>query len=433
MEKVYLFGGGNNAYGVIAYLGRENIIAIVDNEPKKQGKQLLGISIIGFSDYVNCQDGETIVITTAMFEEIIRQLENNGIENYTIAPMIIMGIADADQIIKEWRLFEKNNLVIIGCNIVSEKICNLLFTINPRMNIKVVVNTSFEIDLASRLKLQTITYDEIEDNDQILLCKESLDSIEKMTLNRCGNVYDVFSLMPESNRIYKSRLELLKGIHDNEECFIVGNGPSLLLEDLEKIHELGIPSFGLNMIYKLYNSTKWKPAYYVVTEYNIYRTYYDEIKELPHENMFIKNFYYKEDTPDLENANYYPGYAKRGYYDNQRFSNDISQVVYAGYTVAFDALQIAVYMGFKTIYLIGMDFSYLNDPSEKGNHVYDNISTEKRVAVGRIYLDASIEAMKSAKKYADEHRINIYNATRGGKLEVFERVDIDNIFAEGKK
>jgi len=37
-------------------------------------------------------------------------------------------------------------------------------------------------------------------------------------------------------------------------------------------------------------------------------------------------------------------------------------------------------------------------------------------------------AFEKAKEYADGHGIKIYNATRGGKLEVFERVNFDDLF-----
>lgn len=39
-------------------------------------------------------------------------------------------------------------------------------------------------------------------------------------------------------------------------------------------------------------------------------------------------------------------------------------------------------------------------------------------------------AFISAKRYADTHDIKIYNETRGGMLEVFERVDFDTLFKE---
>ena len=37
-------------------------------------------------------------------------------------------------------------------------------------------------------------------------------------------------------------------------------------------------------------------------------------------------------------------------------------------------------------------------------------------------------AYKGAKIYAEKHGITILNATRGGRLEVFDRVDFDNLF-----
>ncbi len=43
-------------------------------------------------------------------------------------------------------------------------------------------------------------------------------------------------------------------------------------------------------------------------------------------------------------------------------------------------------------------------------------------------VDMHLEGYKSAGNYADIHGIKIYNATRGGKLEVFERVNFDSLF-----
>jgi hypothetical protein len=43
-------------------------------------------------------------------------------------------------------------------------------------------------------------------------------------------------------------------------------------------------------------------------------------------------------------------------------------------------------------------------------------------------VDKTTKAYQSAKAYADAHGIKVYNATRGGKLEVFERVDFDSLF-----
>ena len=43
-------------------------------------------------------------------------------------------------------------------------------------------------------------------------------------------------------------------------------------------------------------------------------------------------------------------------------------------------------------------------------------------------VDMQLDGYKAAKKYAEENGIKIYNATRGGKLEIFERVEYDTLF-----
>ena len=43
-------------------------------------------------------------------------------------------------------------------------------------------------------------------------------------------------------------------------------------------------------------------------------------------------------------------------------------------------------------------------------------------------VDKSTLTFLAAKRNADENGFKIYNATRGGKLEVFERVDFDTLF-----
>ena len=45
-------------------------------------------------------------------------------------------------------------------------------------------------------------------------------------------------------------------------------------------------------------------------------------------------------------------------------------------------------------------------------------------------MDVTYNAFEVAKQYADSHEIKIYNDTRGGKLEVFERKNLDEVFAE---
>ena len=95
-----------------------------------------------------------------------------------------------------------------------------------------------------------------------------------------------------------------------------------------------------------------------------------------------------------------------------------SVTVAAMYPFVFDSIKDP---GLST--LLGVDFSYAGSKDAKYEHFFKE---EKLVATG---FTAQVSlAYKAARKYADAHGIKIYNATRGGKLEVFERVDFDSLF-----
>lgn len=121
------------------------------------------------------------------------------------------------------------------------------------------------------------------------------------------------------------------------------------------------------------------------------------------------------------------------------FSTDISKQINCRGTVTFTCMQIAAYMGFSEIYLIGVDHNYQNIINDSGEVVVDN-SVKDYFCKG---YDEDIKdevvhnmgnntlAYIDAKKYCDESKkTKIYNATRGGKLEVFERVDLDILLSK---
>ena len=89
-------------------------------------------------------------------------------------------------------------------------------------------------------------------------------------------------------------------------------------------------------------------------------------------------------------------------------------------------MQLAAYMGVKEIYLLGVDFTY--GGQEKNVEYTHFYGTDKSGNASIGYVKHVALAYQSAKEYADSHGIKIYNATRGGKLEIFERVDFDSLF-----
>jgi hypothetical protein len=227
-------------------------------------------------------------------------------------------------------------------------------------------------------------------------------------------------------------LQRLRNTHIGARCFIIGNGPSLRVEDLNKLkNEV---TFAFNRIYYIFDQTEWRPTYYCSEDD---KTIFKSKKEI--DNIKVENKFFPINFPwdyriNFRNAKYYIfKFGDKGL--EPEFSNDIVKCIYWGNTVAYTAIQMAVYMGMKEIYLLGIDHNFSKMVNDKGEMIIDE--TVKDYFIDQYNSDkedlytpnveVSTRAFKAARKYADSNNIKIYNATRGGKLEVFERVDFDQL------
>lgn len=232
------------------------------------------------------------------------------------------------------------------------------------------------------------------------------------------------------------RIRELKNAFAGKRCFIVGNGPSLTCEDLDKLKNEY--TFAANGIYKLFDRTDWRPYFYVSIDYNALELETDCIKDLKAQYKFL-DITSKPKYDGRENVVYINSHKSRFTADKFTtattvFSEAPDRCIGAGYTVTFTALQLALYMGFTEIYLIGMDHSYKNRVSSNGA-----ITSDKNVAKDHFFDRADIDsyyffdgveyAYRLSRDYADSHGVQIRNATRGGFLEIFEREDFDELFA----
>ena len=98
-------------------------------------------------------------------------------------------------------------------------------------------------------------------------------------------------------------------------------------------------------------------------------------------------------------------------------------------------IQFAYYMGFSEIYLIGVDFSYaVTQKLDSKTYSYqgeNNYFIPGYLKPGEVAdmpnINANLLGFKAARDTIETNGRGIYNATRGGKLEVFERVDLDEL------
>lgn len=229
---------------------------------------------------------------------------------------------------------------------------------------------------------------------------------------------------------YSEKIRIFKNSKAGKRCFIIGNGPSLTVKDLDLI--MNEDCFAANRIFNIFDRTSWRPTYYVVDDWHGIST--DEANALTIPYLFFGDYFFRKHK--IKNPNSIVFYGHRTLdlnIDSFGFSDDISKEIFIGATVTFVAIQIAVYMGYNEIILLGMDHSFVYETDNKGNikrndnvlksHFFEDKGATR--IIGNI--EGMNNAYQSAKNYCDDHNIRILNATRGGALEIFTRVSLDEI------
>ncbi len=369
-----------------------------------------------------------------------------------------MNYMETDVYIEALKVFSKYKLYIVGAGKYGE-ILGLYLN-------KYKIPWEGYID--KRIQLERVNgkpvyaYKEIQDGYFVVSSYLYRDEIVK-ELKNCGFglnyiliyenqeiFYDLYNDLIDVRK-YTEKIRIFYKKHIKKRCFIIGNGPSLKVEDLEKMKREY--TFASNSIYALYKYTDWRPVYYCAGD----PVFCKEMMSAKETLMKLlegckaaftsaagEGIQYRNDA-DMDKLFYVHRLSDKDNNGYPRFSEDCSKQVYLGGTITYDMLQLAVYMGFQEIYLLGMDFSYSVERHDDNtitkanisNHMREIEEEEKRFYKGNLErysvtymadIDLQLAGYKAAKEYADSHNIKIFNATRGGKLEVFQRVNFDDIF-----
>ena len=235
----------------------------------------------------------------------------------------------------------------------------------------------------------------------------------------------------------EKQLLSFKGKHKGQRAFILGNGPSLNQCDLSLLK--GEVTFGVNAIFLNRERMGFYPTYYVVEDDFVAEDRADEINQLRGPRKFFGNYlsYCLQSQPDVVwmnlRMNYgpYPGFP--------HFSRNAARMVWVGGTVTYVCLQLAYYMGFTEIYLLGFDHSYKIPADAKidGEGILSQSNDPNHFNPGYFgkgyrWHDPMVERMEQAFRQArdifENNGRKILNATIGGKLEVFDRVDYYSLF-----
>jgi len=223
-------------------------------------------------------------------------------------------------------------------------------------------------------------------------------------------------------------IERFKDIHKGKRCFLIANGPSLKGIDFSLLkNEFTI---GLNRIYMMKEQNGFMPNYLACVDMDAQLLqFFDDYNSLD-----IPCFYNWQIRHKFSNSeNQYFIWDKL----KPDFSTDLAiQGHGTGKSVTYLAMQLAYYMGFTEVYLIGKDHSYNTSErtgtSIKSDGKEDNHFIKGYYKPGMQWFAPDYETEEYAYKLAKiafEKDGRIFkDATINGKLEVFEKIDFYSLF-----
>jgi len=228
----------------------------------------------------------------------------------------------------------------------------------------------------------------------------------------------------------KSRLSLERfyNIHQGERCFIIGNGPSLKQTDLSYLNSEF--TFGLNRIYLLFDMLGFSTSYYLSVNQLVVEQCADEIVKLTCPKFISWQASHALQF-DTQTTFLYT------YQENKLdFCYNVIDGVSEGATVTYVAMQLAYYMGFQQVILIGVDHSFNTKgfPNQTITSDGDDLNHFSPQYFGKGFrwqlpdLATSELAYQQAKVAYEQSGREIIDATINGKLQVFNKVDYCSLF-----
>jgi GT2 family glycosyltransferase len=225
----------------------------------------------------------------------------------------------------------------------------------------------------------------------------------------------------------------LRNRYLGQRCFILGNGPSLEIADLNRLkNEV---TFAANKIYLCFDQTEWRPTFYSVEDLLVAQNCKAEIMAMDRTTKIFAhhmlpylprqaNHHYTRWLPPLDNRS-----------PHREFSTDLTKGICWGSTITYSMLQMAVHMGFKEIYILGLDHSYVEPKNKRDGALIsegevNHFHPEYRKPGEKWHypvLDRLELSYQHAKDYCDTIDVKIYNASRFSKLETFPRANLDQV------
>lgn len=214
------------------------------------------------------------------------------------------------------------------------------------------------------------------------------------------------------------------GRHAGESALIVGNGPSLAHTPLDLA--AAIPSFGTNRIFLAADTLGFVPTYYLCAN-----------------RLVIEQS--REEISQLAMPRFLPGHSREQFaadddivWIRTRPSTLFSKHpqlsgFFTGSTITYIAMQLAYYMGFRRLLLVGVDHRFADKgPAHQvtvGDGPDQNHFDPRYFSNGFKWqlpdLEASERAYRRAKRVFERAGGEIVDCTIDGALRVYRRSDLE--------
>ena len=237
-----------------------------------------------------------------------------------------------------------------------------------------------------------------------------------------------------------AQLAALKDKYRGERCFIIGNGPSLRKTDVS--HLQNEFTFGMNRVYLAFEEWGFRTSFLVSVNDLVIEQCVDDFLALDMPRFFSwrshKHFIDRlpPNLPTAQPSTPQPPTFLYTTYDAPTFARDARFRLWEGATVTYVCLQLAFHMGFEEAILIGVDHSFQtkgeanktvvsqgDDPNHFAPHYFG-----KGFRWQLPDLDTSEQAYWLARRTWEAAGRRIVDATLGGKLTVFPKVDYESLF-----
>ena len=275
-------------------------------------------------------------------------------------------------------------------------------------------------------------------------------------LNKILKSYLINSLVDVHDLLFthhdlKKNIEL-KDKYNNKRIFILGSGSSILLYDLKVLsNECVMTQNSFHMHNDIFDINPTihcvVPYYQSEKEYSTWIEYIGDMKE----KMPSTSFIWGLNTKALID-NHHPELIKQSYYIRTKYNSltlkkakvNISKTIMNIPSVLTQCLTVAIYLGFKEIYLLGFD---LDQICHTNDQTYGRFYGMSKITETEFEKDANqrldLETTDGwytwwlmnkqfflIKHFADQNNISIVNGTQGGILSYFKREPIENIIGQ---